>query len=30
VWDLQVIWAERETYVATIMAGKGRDEYIGA
>lgn len=30
VWDLQVIWAEREAYVATIMAGKSSEAYVSA
>ena len=31
VWDLQVIWFERETYVATVLGGRGTealDEYL--
>ena len=31
VWDLQVIWAEREAYVATVLATdteKGKEEYL--
>jgi hypothetical protein len=31
VWDLQVIWAEREAYVATVMgadADAGRARYL--
>ena len=28
VWDLEVIWAEREAYVATIMAGQSIDAYV--
>jgi hypothetical protein len=30
VWDLQVIWAEREAYVATVMSGQSRDAYVDA
>jgi hypothetical protein len=33
VWDLQVIWAEREAYVATVLGGdptRGREEYLRA
>jgi hypothetical protein len=25
VWDLEVVWAEREAYVATVMRGDGSD-----
>ncbi|HZE88141.1 MAG TPA: hypothetical protein VE404_01270 [Verrucomicrobiae bacterium] len=31
VWDLQVLWFERETYVATLLAEpveRGRDTYL--
>ena len=32
VWDLRVIWAEREAYVATVLAGHegGIEEYLAA
>ena len=28
VWDLEVIWLERETYVGTVLAGKTVEEYL--
>jgi len=32
VWDLRVIWAEREAYVATVLAGRegGIEAYLAA
>ena len=32
VWDLRVIWSEREAYVATVLAGHdgGIEEYLAA
>ena len=32
VWDLRVIWSEREAYVATVLAGRdgGIEEYFAA
>ncbi|HEX2897460.1 MAG TPA: isochorismatase, partial [candidate division Zixibacteria bacterium] len=28
VWDLEVIWFERNAYIATVMAGESVDEYL--
>ena len=28
VWDLEVIWFERNAYINTVMAGEGVDEYL--
>ncbi len=28
VWDLKVMWREREAYVRTVLAGKSVDEYL--
>jgi hypothetical protein len=28
VWDLQIIWAERQAYVSTVMAGKDSRDYL--
>lgn len=28
VWDLQVIWAERQAYVSTVMAGRDAGDYL--
>ena len=28
VWDLQVIWQEREAYVRTLLAGKAVEDYL--
>lgn len=30
VWDLRIIWHEREAYVKTILAGAGVDQYLEA
>ncbi|NNC63222.1 MAG: hypothetical protein HKN84_00430 [Gammaproteobacteria bacterium] len=32
VWDLRVIWSEREAYVATVLAGRegGIEAYLAA
>ena len=30
VWDLRVIWWEREAYVNTLLAGRPPEEYLGA
>ena len=30
VWDLRVMWWEREAYVGTILAGRGAEEYLTA
>jgi hypothetical protein len=29
VWDLRVVWHEREAYVATVLAGGTADDYLG-
>lgn len=28
VWDLEVMWREREAYVGTVLGGKGINEYL--
>ena len=28
VWDLEVMWREREAYVGTILSGKSFDDYL--
>ena len=28
VWDLQLIWAERQAYVSTVMSGRDRRDYL--